>query len=888
MVSLDGLARTFVREGWIAPSVVWDPSNYGGAYTAKWLPLWSEPKLQERLEQADLEKLNDLVDRYVRERITPEVQQASWQALRPRYGVPNTPLEKWVNGLLYDGDRKQEVADWFAEDVLAWVNDIRERLSVSPFRLAFVLLEPGVENEAWMLVPGLQALDVEQLFIPAQNVWSKPERDIVFAGRKFVQASEKLDAALAKAAAKLPVIERIRADKPWIELTTPEAIDFLDSGAADLEAEGFGVILPPWWEEPAPLEASVAFQRQRTGQPADIESEFIPGGPSALGFETLISYRKELLLHGAHISEEDWRKLVEREDPIFTFNGRWVRLREKDKRAAERFFRDRNSGTVTAAEALQTVLSLDENGNGAADETSDIPLVHWSGEEWLERTVMHLRNADRSLLPAPEQLQGELRDYQQRGYSWLVRMRSLGFGACLADDMGLGKTIQWIAYALYVREKENSGQKLPFLLLCPTSVLGNWQRELERFAPSMRTYLHYGPNRSKDDEFRANAFAHDIVLTSYSTAQRDAPLFIPMEWEAVTLDEAQYIKNSNTKLAHMIYRLKSRHRIAMTGTPLENRMSDLWSIFAFLNPGYLGSEKSFRRMYGGSDSSSEPIGESIQRLHRLIQPFLMRRMKTDRSVIQDLPEKMEKVSYCGLTERQAALYAAVLTRMENQLHQADGMKRRGLILSAITRLKQICNAPEHALRETSLTPGTSGKLNRLEELLSGALTNHEKAIVFTQYAYMAKLLQPYLAARFQCEVGMIVGATPRKEREETVRRFQEEENGPRILVLTLKTGGFGLNLTRANLLIHYDRWWNPAAERQATDRAYRIGQTRNVAVWKLVTRGTLEERVEQLLEQKEKLADSIVVSGETWITEYSDEQLKELLSLRRDSQYDEE
>lgn len=900
MEYIDRLARSIVREGWFAPSVKWEPSYRGGAYVARWEPLWGGPGVRSLLDEqpaaVERERLAALVDRLVREGLTPEIRESAWRSLRPRYGVPNTPLEKWVYSLLYEEEEPREVADWFADDVNDWLRDTERHESVTPFRLAFVLLEPQSDGGgAWTLVPGLQALDDPRRFIPAGDVWAAPEADPIFSGRIFLSAAERLDEAIAQAAAKLPILSRIRLETPWVVMSEQEAVDFLEFDAAMLEAAGYDVVLPSWWEEPAPLETAITYrppaEHERDAEEAWRVEETSAASRYTIGFHTLLSYRKDLLLHGAPIPEEDWRRLTERDAPFFHYNGRWVRLTAREKTAADRFFRGERSGVVTAGEALQTVFAMDADQNRIGLDEEPLPLRHWSGAAWLERTVAHLRGADRqSLLPLPALFQGELRDYQQRGYSWLVRMRELGFGACLADDMGLGKTVQWIAYALCVRETQQtelSEEKLPFLLLCPTSVLGNWQRELERFAPSLSVYLHYGPDRAKEGKFRAAAESHDLVLTSYSTALRDISSMTELAWETITLDEAQYMKNSNTKLARMIYQLRGRHRIAMTGTPLENHVSDLWSIFAFLNPGYLGSERGFRRAFGGG-AEPESRGGSADRLHRLIRPFLMRRMKTDQQVITDLPEKSERTAYCGLTERQGALYAAALSRMEEQLKRADGMKRRGVILATITRLKQICNAPEHALREPKLAPGCSGKLIRLEELLRESLAEDGRTIVFTQYALMAKLLQTYVEERFDLEVGMIAGLTPRKDREEIVRRFQEEADGPRILVLTLKTGGFGLNLTRANQLIHYDRWWNPAAERQATDRAYRIGQTREVSVWKLVTKGTLEEAIERQLLNKERLAANVVGSGETWITEYSDAELKELLSLRAAEADDEE
>ena len=824
----------------------------------------------------------------MRSSFSPELRESAFRALHPRYGVPHTPLEKWAYGLVQGEGEPPALPDWFADDVEDWHRSLGREASVANVRAAFLLLEPETEAGAWRLVPGLQAADDERLFVAARDVWRRTERDPAFGGREFPDAQERLARGIAAAAERVPPLRRYRPAEAGVALTEAEALDFLESGAAALERLGFAAPLPRWWEAPAPLEAAVHYREAPTTAAWDSESASDGGDGLAaptLGFDTLMSYRKELLLGGAPISEAEWRRLTERDTALLFREGRWLRLRASDRRAGARFFREPLEGEASAAEALRAALAAGASGTDEANAAS-VPVRQWSGSARLERLVAGLREASggaSALVETPAALQGELRDYQQRGYAWLVRMRELGLGACLADDMGLGKTVQWIAYALHVvAGREPNGPRRPLLLVCPTSVLGNWQRELERFAPSLTVYFHYGPDRARTAAaFRQAACSADLMLTSYTTALRDRKLLGATPWDAVTLDEAQYVKNSGAQLTRFIRTLPSAHRIALTGTPVENRLSDLWSIFEFMNPGFLGGERAFRKAFGEGADRAGAAPASAERLHTIVRPFLLRRMKSDPTVIGDLPDKIEQTSYCGMTERQAAMYTAALERMADQLKRAEGIRRRGVILSTITKLKQICNAPEQALRERSLRAGASGKLLRLEELLRESLDNGGRSIVFTQYATMATLLQDYLAARLDCEVGVMIGKTPRKERESLVERFQTAEDGPQVLVLSLKTGGFGLNLTRANRLVHYDRWWNPAAERQATDRAYRIGQTRTVEVWKLVTKGTLEESIEKLLESKERLADDVIGTGEQWITEYSDEQLNELLSLRR-------
>jgi SNF2 family DNA or RNA helicase len=422
-------------------------------------------------------------------------------------------------------------------------------------------------------------------------------------------------------------------------------------------------------------------------------------------------------------------------------------------------------------------------------------------------------------------------------------------------------------------------------VICPTSVAGNWQREIERFAPNLRVLVHYGGDRLSGDEFPAEVEHYDVVVTSYGLARRDGDLLADVRWETVVLDEAQNIKNPAAKQTQAIRKIPAGFRVALTGTPVENRLSELWSIMHYLNPGYLGSRDKFRREF------ALPIErfrdqQAAGRLRQLVGPFILRRLKTDPTVIQDLPDKMEMKVYCSLTPEQATLYQAVvddsLAQLEAvDLESADAMQRRGLILSVLMRLKQICNHPAQFLADGSELPERSGKLARLTEMLEEVLSVGERALVFTQFATMGEMLQSHLQGSLTREVLFLHGGTPRKQREQMVDRFQAGGRGPAIFVLSLKAGGVGLNLTAANHVFHYDRWWNPAVEQQATDRAFRIGQTRDVQVHKFVTAGTLEENIDQLIESKRALAESVVGAGESWLTELSTDELRKLVALRR-------
>jgi SNF2 family DNA or RNA helicase len=461
-------------------------------------------------------------------------------------------------------------------------------------------------------------------------------------------------------------------------------------------------------------------------------------------------------------------------------------------------------------------------------------------------------------------------------------MRQLGLGACLADDMGLGKTLQ--AIALFLHERERAPDGGPTLLICPTSVVGNWQRELTRFAPSLRVHIHQGPERLRNGDLAAVAAAHDVVVTSYPLLARDRESLLPIRWRLAVLDEAQNIKNSDTQQARAARALDAGARVAMTGTPVENRLAELWSIMAFLNPGFLGGETEFRRSYARPIERANDA-DAAERLRRLTTPFILRRLKTDKAIIDDLPDKLEMKVYVPLTREQATLYEAAVRQALSEIEGADEegeqVRRRGLVLAMLTRLKQICNHPTHYLKDGSRLDGRSGKLERLDEMLEEVLASGDRALIFTQFAEMGELLRGHLSQTLNTEPLYLHGGVSAKERDSMVRRFQAPE-GPRLFILSLKAGGVGLNLTQASHVFHFDRWWNPAVEDQATDRAFRIGQVRNVQVHKFVVSGTLEEKIDDMIEGKRALVAQVLGAGEGWLTELSTDQLRDLVALRRE------
>ena len=747
------------------------------------------------------------------------------------------------------------------------------------FRVCFRLAPPEQGSEEkqrpqWMLHYGLQARDDPSLLVPASEIWQTRGEVLNRLGRKVDQPQERLLAALGYTARLFPPIGRsLRTAQPsQLNLSTDEAFAFLRETAPLLEQSGFGVLVPPWWNQRG---ARLGLRlRVRPKQP----SSEATGG--RLTMEKLLAYQWELSIGDTALTEEEFQALVALKSPLVQIRGQWVQLDPEQIEAALRFWQTRRwGGEVTLLEALQMGLTVESTLEGLPVE--DIAFEGWA-QEWLQKLTAREQLEE---LPPPSGLRGQLRPYQRYGFSWIEFLRRWGIGAILADDMGLGKSIQTIA--LLLKDKEQGIATQPALLICPTSVVGNWRREIERFAPDLAAWIHQGNTRLQGDAFAAEAMRHDLVITSYALARRDAELLQSVAWRGVILDEAQNIKNPGAKQTQVIRALPAGFRLALTGTPVENRLSELWSIMHFLNPGYLGSQERFRQHFARPIERHGDEG-AAQRLRSLVGPFILRRVKTDPRVIRDLPEKLEMKVYCNLTEEQATLYEAIVQESMAQVEEADGLARRGQILTMLMQLKQVCNHPALFLHQTGgrITSGDelagrSGKFDRLREMLEEAIAAGDRALVFTQFAEMGQLLHGYLQQALGCPVLFLYGDTPAVQRDRMVARFQSED-GPPVFILSLKAGGTGLNLTQANHVFHFDRWWNPAVEDQATDRAFRIGQTRNVQVHKFISLGTLEEMIDDLIESKRSLAQAIVGSGESWLTELSTDELRRLVALRRD------
>ena len=595
-----------------------------------------------------------------------------------------------------------------------------------------------------------------------------------------------------------------------------------------------------------------------------------------LNLNSLLNYNLKVAVGDKTLTKKEFQNLLAQKSPIVEIDGQWLALQPADVKAAEDILNQaENNINLTVEDALRL-------SSGNAETIAKLPVIAFESSGALADLINSINDNQKiEVLPTPKHFKGTLRAYQQVGFSWLYFLEKWNLGACLADDMGLGKTIQLIAFLLTLKEQKLLNK--PSLIVCPTSVLNNWEREIQKFAPSLKVIIHHGEQRSKEKVFLKEAQKVDVIITSFALIYRDFDTLNMIEWRGVILDEAQNIKNPQAKQTQAVQELKTEFRIALTGTPVENRLSELWSVLEFLNPGYLGTQQFFQRRF---TIPIEQYGDqhSLQTLRSLVQPFILRRLKTDKNIIQDLPEKQEMNVYCGLSSEQAQIYQNLVEESLVKINESNGIKRHGLVLTLLMKLKQVCNHPAHLLKEETLDfSPRSGKLLRLEEMLEEVVDEGDRSLIFTQFTEWGNLLQPYLKQKLGVEVLFLSGSTKREKRQEMVDRFQNDPQGPPIFILSLKAGGTGLNLTKANHVFHYDRWWNPAVENQATDRAFRIGQKQNVQVHKFVCSGTLEEKINDILESKKLLAEQIINTGEDWLTDLDTDKLRNLLVLERNA-----
>lgn len=842
------------------------PSLFESIYNKEWIPDFQSWE-------------NDTFQWALPNRVTEEFTDSFWEETLQEEleGVSNlTFIKKWFHDSLDEYlNANEESKQAFGEKINALRNANISPASLSgyfteetwqewmglkstpyPFTLGIKLVEPADLNETWNIDIFLKAksnpdkvIDMEEQGIPAK--WLEYEGYIEEEQARWISLFPWL-------AGKNGMTNQLTEEEAWL---------FLTDASETLLALGVDILLPSWWQAmksaSMKVKAKVATTNHR---------------PSFVGLQAMLDYNWRFSMNGVTLSEEEFKQMVEEKRRLVFVRGRWIKLDPSFIRQIQDLMKKAEQEGLHVRDLIEQ--ELNQQDDGAVDEL-DNPKAFAKiqielNRQW--RTMIHQLKEVKNLPleQVPGKFLGELRKYQILGMSWLLFLRKYGFGAILADDMGLGKTVQLISYLLKVKETETD-EHSPALIICPTSVLGNWQKEIERFAPSLKIYLHYGSNRLKDEEFLEKLQHYDIVLTSYGLSHIDFDQFEQITWSSISIDEAQNIKNSQTKQSRAVRKLKAKHYIALSGTPMENRLNELWSLFDFTNHGYLGSLGQFQKRFV-IPIEKDNKKERIERLQSLIRPFLLRRTKKDEEVALNLPDKLEQKEYCGLTPEQAALYEQLVSDTFVKIEQLTGFERKGLVLQMLSRLKQLCNHPALYLKEENPAQlvDRSTKMEKLSELVDAILEQKESCLIFTQYIEMGHMIQAMIKKKYNVDVPFLNGSVPKNTRDTLIQQFQNNEFP--IFLLSLKAGGTGLNLTAANHVIHYDRWWNPAVENQATDRAYRIGQTKFVHVHKMICTGTLEEKIDAMLEKKQILNDQII-QNENWLTELSTDDLKDLVSL---------
>ncbi|GAB2732388.1 DEAD/DEAH box helicase [Kitasatospora kifunensis] len=754
-------------------------------------------------------------------------------------------------------------------------------------RLCLRLVEPlgpdpddpagGSSDDHWWVEFLLQAVDEPSLLVTAAELLAGGAALAAF--ERTVEDPQgayldELDRAVRCRAELRPALRSARPS--GLPLDRDGALDFLREAAPVLAEAGFGVLLPSWWQRRPRLAMALSVRAAEESAGRSAAGPPPPDGHTWLNRDAVVAFRWQAALDGRPLTAQELADLAAAKRGLVRVRGQWIEVDARQIAAAVDFLAREGSGESAPGRLLKVVLEP-----GALVAGLPIGAINATGALGALLDVDGRPQGERPGVRLPADFGTTLRPYQERGVAWLHSLSRLGLGAVLADDMGLGKTVQTLALLAAERGQASGGVTL---LVCPTSLVANWRREAARFAPMLRVHVQHGAARPGGAELRAAVAGADLVITTYGVVQRDAPELRAIRWRRVIADEAQNIKNSATAQSRALRSVPAEHRIALTGTPVENRLSELHAILDFANPGLLGSAAAFKERYAipvEQHANTERTAELLRRT----SPFILRRRKDDPAVAVALPAKEEMTVWCGLTAEQTGLYQAVVADLLHRLRGKKGVERKGAVLGAIGKLKQVCNHPAQLLHDGSAVAGRSGKLARLEEVLAEALAEGDRALVFTQYAEFGSLLHRHLAERLGTEVLYLHGRLAARRRDELVQRFQQSTgpDAPGVFLLSLKAGGTGLNLTAANQVIHLDRWWNPAVEQQATDRAHRIGQHRTVQVRRFVCAGTVEERIAGLIESKRALAQTVVGEGERWLTELSDGELRELLTLSQEA-----
>jgi len=899
------VAAGVVRAGAIAPAI--RDSEHGPLAEAIWEPL-DHPTVRDALAGLNEamppiamigqshDPARDVFAAFVDALARGRLADRGWAATVPRDRSPTTAMLKSTFRALSSLDRRVPVTKPGEDDALGWIAEAFDRAGhraagepvVTP-RLRLVV--PDDRFDPWTVV--LEVVDESDpgKWCTAADVWERTPLALDVAGdERFLPHLDEAVWALAITASDVVDVLGPLGDVKHptdIELDVEAAAEFLDLAPDALARVGIDLIGPEH------------LVRSRVS----IRGEAAPAPPSdrSGGFnrDTIVKWSFTVAEpdgEASVISEAELARAEATGATLLHTGHRWVRIDPDAIRRA----RKRMTDYVDQAEHAEALALLriaadaaaagDELGADASFGDPSFPDAAADDRaryaEWSGRLLGGLPDDELREEHESERFTGELRHYQRRGLGWMRFLSRLGLGGCLADDMGLGKTATTLAHLV-----ERPGKHL---VVCPLSVVHNWETEAARFTPSLAVTVHHGSSRDLGNgdtdqgalDLGQPAPDRELVVTTYGLLARDIDHLSTTEWATIVLDEAQFVKNPNTKSARAVRRLRAGQRLALTGTPVENRLSELWSILDGVNPGMLGSREKFRHRFSKPiERGDDPAlaAEAAAHLRTLTRPFVLRRTKADRSLVPDLPDKIEQIAYAGLTREQALLYQKVVDELLEDAKAAQGMKRRGLILAALTKLKQICNHPMNALGDTGRIAGRSGKLARFDELVDELVEVGERALVFTQYVDMGEILQRHLSHRFGWDTPFLHGSVSRKQRMDMIAAFQDAATTtgvrPPLLIVSLKAGGTGLNLTAASQVIHYDRWWNPAVENQATDRAWRLGQQRTVLVHKLVCEGTVEERIDKLISDKQALADVVVGSGESWLSELSTSDLQELVQL---------
>ena len=920
--TLASLGQLHVLQGDVSPSVAWFGAVHAHATTlvlrgrvlpalqqtgptwweATWQPLAADvkaarpgllaamPPIVAAAGKVDpAEVLTTLVDRLCRLTLAGQ----GWHALLPDTRGVNSRAVRLVSRALVADHGRFAVAEELraaVEHLEAEFSQMARRADGEPIlraRLRLGLPAPGPDEAGWYdpfaEAPEPDEVDASHLSEPPaepDEYWPLTLElvDVDDRGRWCTLADVANGTDAAHALAREPrffglLAQHLQQAANAVVAAVPEVAPWMANRAAFTDIDGAAAVLEAIGaleERGVELVAPERLVRRKPSTRGTARTND-GGGSGRFAAGALMDWR--VVLDDTPVPEDALRRAAEEGANLIRVGGRWVQVdRTEARRALQHLKELRNEhGEVSALELLALAAEL-ERSLEAAGQASAIPAIEAAeARGWAAQLLGGLPDTELTEGDVPEGFAAELRHYQRRGLGWLQFLHRLGLGGCLADDMGLGKTPTTLAHL--------AGLPGPHLVVCPLSVVRNWEAEAARFTPLVRVMVHHGGSRADAESFAHLVAGHDLVITTYQVATRDLAVLQQVQWSTLVLDEAQAVKNPDTRAAKAMRAIAAGQKIALTGTPVENRLSELWSIFQVVTPGLLGNATQFRQRFV-TPIERERDADAAEELRRLTSPFLLRRTKADRSLVPDLPDKVEQIAWASLTREQAHLYQAVVDQLLKDAQEENGMRRRGLVLAALTRLKQICNHPAHALGDGSRLAGRSGKLHRFDELVEDLLDAGEHALVFTQFREMGVLLQQHLAEKFGQQVPFLHGGVAKANRDRMVAAFQHGSAVSPLLLVSLKAGGTGLNLTAASRVVHYDRWWNPAVEDQATDRAWRIGQQRSVFVHKLVCEGTVEERIDQLITDKRALADAVVgTTGEAWLSELSTDQLRDLVVL---------